>query len=541
MMRCSTELVRSATVWMAIAVGALIAAAPATARDDATGGAVFDVRFENTARAEPATGRLVVYLVRDGSRIGQRAAPARGPFFSDPQPMFGVDVRAMAPGDALRIDDGATSFPSPPSALPLGRYRAQAVLDHARADSSWYREPGNLYSEVVEFEVVPDKRAEVSLDLTNVVAERAAPRIEGAEIFEMDSELLRSFRGMRTTLRAMVILPESYDPERSYAAVYVAPGFGGTHMGGTREAMRRRSREGLGARDAELARNVFIIHLDPEGPNGHHLFADSENNGPVGSALVRELIPALERTYPLIARPEARIVTGHSSGGWSSLWLTLTYPQTFGACWSSAPDPVDFRRFQLTNLYKDANMYRTPAARAGVADAEGPTIETPSRRDGARVTMTVREENLMEEVLGPGNTSAQQWDSWLAAFGPRDAAGNPAAMFDPISGKIDHEVAGRFARYDIGALLREDPQRLAPLLRERVRLIVGDRDNYYLNEAVSLLHDDLNRLAPRMEADVPPGSIRFVAGADHGSELWSREELAQEMLEHLARCGLIDR
>jgi len=42
---------------------------------------------------------------------------------------------------------------------------------------------------------------------------------------------------------------------------------------------------------------------------------------PRGEALVKEFIPYLESQFHLIAKPEARIVTGHSSGGWSSLWL----------------------------------------------------------------------------------------------------------------------------------------------------------------------------------------------------------------------------
>ncbi len=37
--------------------------------------------------------------------------------------------------------------------------------------------------------------------------------------------------------------------------------------------------------------------------------------------------------------------SGHSSGGWSSLWLQIEHPEVFGGVWSLAPDPVDFRDF----------------------------------------------------------------------------------------------------------------------------------------------------------------------------------------------------
>ncbi|MFM8872344.1 MAG: alpha/beta hydrolase-fold protein, partial [Phycisphaerales bacterium] len=77
---------------------------------------------------------------------------------------------------------------------------------------------------------------------------------------------------------------------------------------------------------------------------------DSAANGPRARALVEEFIPALERQFRLVRRPEARIVTGHSSGGWSALWLQLTHPETFGACFPSTPDPVDFSRSPTSDL-----------------------------------------------------------------------------------------------------------------------------------------------------------------------------------------------
>lgn len=39
------------------------------------------------------------------------------------------------------------------------------------------------------------------------------------------------------------------------------------------------------------------------------------------------------------------------------LWLQTQYPSIFAGCWSSSPDPVDFRNFQLINLYENENLY----------------------------------------------------------------------------------------------------------------------------------------------------------------------------------------
>ena len=84
----------------------------------------------------------------------------------------------------------------------------------------------------------------------------------------------------------------------------------------------------------------------------------------------------IERTFPAIADPRARLLNGHSSGGWSSLWLQVTYPDVFGGTWSTSPDPVDFRDFQRINLYapgenmfRDRDGKRRPIARMGAMPA----------------------------------------------------------------------------------------------------------------------------------------------------------------------------
>ncbi len=486
----------------------------------ASEGTTFRVTLPRAARKEPARGRLVVFLVREGSEVPQDAEPVDGPFWGDPQPLFGRDA-TLAPGEAAIVDDGADCFPLRPSELAPGNYRAQARFDLARLDSDWRREPGNLWSDAVSFAVGSGGKAQpVELVLTRVVEKKSPPATEGVEWFEQRSELLSKFRGQEVFLHAGVVLPRNYDSQRRYPVQYEVPGFGGNHLGAA-GGRRRRSEEGAAG---ELARACFRIVLDPEGPNGHTLFADSANNGPCGAALVRELIPALEAKYPLIAAPSARLLRGHSSGGGSTLWLALTYPEVFGATWSSAPDPVDFRRLQKVDIYGQENFY---------TGADGRDL--PSLRDEKGVTMTIRQESRGEDVLGPDNTSGQQWDSWFAAYGPRNERGNPAALFDPETGVIDPRVAEAYREYDMGELLRKDPARLVPIFRERVRLIVGTEDSFYLNEAVELLQQELAK-SPHEAADA--GYIKLVPG-DHGSVFASEamRAIPDEMLAHLRKAG----
>jgi pimeloyl-ACP methyl ester carboxylesterase len=341
------------------------------------------------------------------------------------------------------------------------------------------------------------------------------------EVFQIRSKLLSDFHARDVMLRAGVVFPRDYDPNRPYAAVYEVPGFGGNHLDGFRG--RRPSGPA-----AELRRHAFFITLDPESPNGHTLFADSDVNGPCGAALVNELIPALEAKYKLIAQPSARIVRGHSSGGWSVLWLAVTYPETFGACWSSSPDPVDFRRFELVNIYDDASAY---------VDKDGNDV--PSTRSDGKVTLSIRGENQQEEVLGENNSSAQQWDSWQAVYGSRAPSGWPAPLFDAQTGKLDPVEAEHYKRYDIGVLLRSNPDKLGPIFLQRVRLVCGDADDFYLNEAVALLKEDVERLKVESLPEGKHGYVKLLPGLDHGSVYGSEAMRAfpREMLEHLRRHG----
>ena len=319
-----------------------------------------------------------------------------------------------------------------------------------------------------------------------------------------------------------MLFPQHYDRNRFYPAVYEVPGFGGDAMSVFSRA-RRNAGDGDDPR-SQLARSAFWIILDPESGNGHTLFANSDNNGPCGDALVRELIPALEKQFKLIAKPHARILRGHSSGGWSSVWLALQYPDVFGAAWASSPDPVDLHKFQLVDIYSSDNMYSDGAN------------DWPSVRSGA---MTIRQENLMEEVLGPNNLSSQQWDSWQAAWGRRDASGHVAALYDPITGKIDHAEAQSYRRYDIHELLKSDPQKLGPIFKQRIRLVVGDQDTFFLNEAVALLKPEVDKLKFAELPEGENGYMKILPGFDHGSIHAAPEFVAipQEMLAHLRRNG----
>ncbi len=492
----------------------------------ARAGITFSVKVDPKARKDAASGRLIVMLVRAGSTVPAGKEPLEGPFWEDPQPMYGMDIKDVAPGVAVSVDDSASSFPIKLSQLPAGEYRAQARLDVSRSNSNWKRDAGNLYSTPVKFKVDGSDQAVTLLLDKSTTPAKPRPR-PGVELFTVKSSLLSTFYGREVSLRAGVAFPLSYNPGAAYSAIYHIPGYGDDYSDAYRGD---RSRVAPKSPEEALNRATFAIYLDPESPNGHTLFADSANNGPWAQALIKELIPALETRYRLTSKPEARLLRGHSSGGWSTLWLAVNYPETFGATWSTSPDPVDFREFQVVDIYGQPNFYK---------DAAGADLN--SYRANGKQTMTIRQENLMEEIVGPDNTSAQQWDSWFATFGPRNDQGRPMALFNPQTGEIDHAIAEQYRKYDIADLLRHDPDRYLPILNKNARIMVGDQDNFSLDEAVKLLQADVQKFNTDRKTQPGPGYIRILPGVDHGT-IFGRPEMRNipaEMVEHLTSAGLI--
>ena len=261
---------------------------------------------------------------------------------------------------------------------------------------------------------------------------------------------------------------------------------------------------------------MILLFLDGAGPYGDPYQVNSANNGPYGDAITQELIPAVEHQFRAIGEPRARVVSGLSTGGWASLALQVFYPDFFNGTWTFCPDGVDFRAFELVNIYDDINAYTN---RYG--------FERPSDRTvTGDVRLTMRREVGVENLLGLGNSwtmSGQQWGAWNATYGPRGSDGRPVPLWDPQTGVIDHEVAGQWKKYDLRLYLEKNWPTLGSKLKGKLHIAVGDADNYYLNNAVHLLDEFLSHANPPYQ-----GRIVYGPGKGHG---WADLTVAEMMKE----------
>jgi hypothetical protein len=478
----------------------------AAARADDPKPLEFRVRFDPKVTAAPFTGRVYVMLSRRA--FGE---PRFGPDWFQPEPFFARDVQDLKPLDTIAIDGRALGFPSSLTQLPPATYAIQAVMDLNRDERDFSNATGNGYSLVVRRPLDAAASGPVELLIDQVVSPRGFPETDRVKLVEIPSKLLSEFHGRPVRLRAGVVLPASYatQPEARFATIYEIPGFGGDHQ---MAHMYGRARPAI---EGEI--DMIRVVLDANCPLGHHVFADSENNGPCGRALVAELIPHIERTYRSIPKPSARLLTGHSSGGWSSLWLQVTYPETFGGTWSTAPDPVDFRDFQRIDIYRAGeNMFR---------DAAGQS--RPIARVRGRPVQFVQPFSDMEAVMGPGG----QLHSFEAVFSPRGPGGRPRLLWNRTTGEIDRDVARAWERYDIRLVLERNWSTLGPKLTGKLHVFMGAEDTFYLDGATRLLKESLAKLGSDAVVEILPGR-------DHGTLLDPalRARIAREMAETVRRA-----
>lgn len=461
---------------------------------------VFRIALDPAVRSESFSGRVYVLLSREGD-------PRFGPRWFGTEPFLSLDVADWSPGTTRDLQPGAPgvlTYPRYWDDVDLRGYRAQAVARFNPFERKVGVGAGNGFGPILTLRGAGPATVELRIDRT--VAPREFSETAWVKLLRVRSGLLSEFHGREVFLQAAVTLPASYSthPDRRYPTVFVIPGFGGTHH----DALSG----GPSPPEPTTGVEFLRVLINPSCPLGHHVCADSDNNGPVNRALREELIPAFDRAYRSIARPGARFLTGHSSGGWSSLWMQITAPDEFGGVWSTAPDPVDLRDFQRIDVYRSGeNMY---------VDRWGQ--RRPIARVGGRAALWYEDFAWMEHVAGYGG----QLHSFEAVFSERGPDGKPRLLWDRLTGEIDPAVGQTWKRYDIRLVLEQNWEILGPKLSGKLHVFMGSEDTFYLDGATQLLKESLAGLGS-------DAVVEIHAGKDH-STLMSpelRARIWREMAE----------
>lgn len=535
---------------------------------------LFKITVSDSLNSEGLTGRLFVALSPDSvpepriaAYYSARRRVARVPFFSR-------DIENHGPGEVALIDESADGYPLKSIRdLPPGEYYVQGLLNvytkFERADGHtiwanmdqwegqrWAFTPGNLLSTPRKIEVDGGRYQEIEIELDHVIPPVEIPEdTKWVKRIKFESEMLSEFWGHPIYLGATVLLPDGYEenPDKAYPVIYLQnhfsldPPFGFTTEPTENEGVgydtlfvenrsnveNARPYHGGGVKEtgyefyqswiSENFPEVIIVTFQHPTPYFDDSYGvNSANNGPYGDAIMQELIPKVEEEFRIISDPAARALTGGSTGGWISLALQVRHPRFFGGAWIYYPDPVDFRRYQLINIYEDENAFVVPDAAYGAP--ERMMQRTP---EGQPVT-SVRQLSQMANALGSRGRSAAQFDIWNAAYGPIGNDGYPERVWDFETGDIDHEVADymRDNGYDLRHYMEENWDEIGPDLVGKIKIYNPEMDDFFLPLAVYLLEDFLeNRSDPHYEGEIIHG--RPMKG--HGWSPITNAELVREI------------
>lgn len=445
----------------------------------------FNLIIDQNLTNGPLTGNVYVMMTSDTTGM-----PIYGPDFIAPEPFLVKKITNWDTSNPIIIDESQLALPTSLTTIPKGHYAVQAVIDINIIERSFVFASGNLYSDKVIAEVA-DSNDPIQITINNQIDPTEFVDSENLKGVKVKSAILSDFYDRPTFMEAAVILPQSYHTSHiEYPTVYIIPGFGGTHyndhLGWVQDGIVEHNKQ----------EKIYVV-LNPETALGHHVFANSENNGPRGTSLVEELIPHLESKYRMQATPEARFLFGHSSGGWSSIWLMVNYPEYFGGAWATAPDPLDFRSFFRINIYdEESNAF---------IDADG-----NSRVLGRLPVNNKPSYKLLSDrelAIGDG----EQYGSFEAVFSPRGDDGKPLRLWNRETGEIDPEVAASWTKYDISQLLKKQSKDILDKLNGKLHIYVGDRDTYYLDHSVKMFQEVASNLF-----DI---SVKYFPEDDHYSIL----------------------
>lgn len=483
-----------------------------------------EISFPSSLHAGDIDGRMFLMISKDDRdeprfEIGDQV---------DTQQFFGVDVNALAPGQPALFDASTLGYPlASLRDLPAGDYYVQGLLDvytvFHRADGhtlklpmdegegqQWNLKPGNLYSTPVRMHVDPAAGV-LRVTLNRIIPPLPPPPdTEWIKHIRIQSKLLTAFWGQPIYLGAIVIVPMGWasHPNERYPLMVEQGHFEYDLAGKFRNRAPGSFYDDWTSGKLPRMLLMDIQHANPYYDDSYAV--NSANLGPYGDAITQELIPEVERRFRGIGQGWARVTYGGSTGGWEALASQIFYPDFYNGAWGFCPDPVDFHKYQIVDIYDDPNAYWL----------EGPwsSIPRPDIREGSAVapwpdgtvTQTMERGNIRELVLGTNGRSTDQFDIWQAVFGPVGPNGYPANIYDPRTGVIDKKVAAYWrAHYDLTAWLQSHWSTLGPRMNGRLHITVGDMDTYYLNDAVYLMQRFFQQTAnPHVMPDFDFGRLQ---------------------------------
>jgi hypothetical protein len=514
----------------------------------------FAISFPEGRSTKPLDGRVLLFI-SDDEKTEPRLQSDQYRANST-RPIFGVDVDGLKAGQEVAVDDKVAGWPVHSlREIPAGDFWVQALFSKyetfRRADGhtvkmpmdqgegqKWAIKPGNLYSKSTKMHIDPAVNGEIKISLDQEVPPiEATPDTKEVKYIRVQNDRLTKFWGRPMFLGAIVLLPYGWDthPNAHYPLVI--------HHGHFPASMAndgwRETPPDPAAKDNEKATQeaAYQFYKDWNGPNFPRMIhvliqhptpyfddsyaVNSENNGPYGDAITRDLIPMIEKQFRGIGQPWARVLIGGSTGGWETFGVQVFYPDDYNGAWALCPDPVDFRSYRSVNIYDEHNAYY-------YEDNPWKHTPKPGYRDYRdHLFSTFEERNLVELAIATHGRSGGQHDAWASVFGPVGSDGYYKPLYDKLTGKIDPDVAKYWRdHYDLRYVMERDWTALGPKLRGKLHITSGTMDNGFLNNAVYQVEDFFKTTQdPPADAEIIYGERRehcFTGDTENPNAVGSR-------------------
>jgi hypothetical protein len=477
---------------------------------------------------------------------------------------FGLDVDGWKPGATAVIDSTTLGYPEVSlEQLTPGDYYVQAVLNvyetFHRSDGhtvklppdmgegqQWFAKPGNLLSKPQLIHLDPQSSNVVRIQLTEKLNPIDGPRdTKYIRHIRVQSKLLTAFWGRPVYLGAIVLLPEGFDEHpNAHYPLLVHQGHFESDWDFFLEKLPDNAKEQKNPylqfanrfyqdwTSGRLPRMIILTiqHANPYYDDSYAV--NSANLGPYGDAITQELIPEVEKRFRAIGQPWARALEGGSTGGWEATASQIFYPDFYNGAYCNCPDPIDFRAYQLVNIYDDKNAFWQ----------KGPFGEVPRgemRTSTGEIVSVMEPAVRREEVMGTHGRSTEQFGIWQAVFSPVGDDGYPKPIWNPATGDIDPQVAAYWKEhYDLRFILERDIATLGPKLVGKLHFAVGDMDTWYLNNAVHLMQNFVD--SPKnhfrvADFEYSPGKAHCYMGGGDISNIESFGTLYQRIMPEIAR------
>ncbi|HYP27878.1 MAG TPA: alpha/beta hydrolase-fold protein [Blastocatellia bacterium] len=191
-------------------------------------------------------------------------------------------------------------------------------------------------------------------------ASSAAPAQAAAEDRVEYGSLQSSALGRE--LRYAVQLPASYDKDKSrqYPVLYFLHG-----MNGTEGDFQKRGVASAVSRLRQSGKIGEFIIVAPAGENSFYI--NSKNGLRYEDAIIKDLIPHIEKSYRAVGKSEGRAIQGISMGGFGALSLAFRHPEMFSsvtahssALFEALPNPTGTDRRSQFMSRMIGNMYGSP-------------------------------------------------------------------------------------------------------------------------------------------------------------------------------------